>query len=309
MAELIKASESIDRWMSEVVSVQQQRDAAIAQNNDLLSVIAEAASRRFMMQSMNDKQVAAELASWSEPDIGLVKVEAGSADEKSRVRITAMAILAGFRPGRDEFSIWGGRAPSLYIKEQGYRRLFARLPGCSSPDVQEGFPSLLTMDNDRKIWLTDGTAACKYNGETHTIMASGEYAIGIPATISKQDGQVVDNIDGIRAKVRRRLLQLLWKKVCTLSIEDLDETHGDDEPAGSVRVIEQQSQPASDDPWAEEKAHLQSPRAQAAWDKLAEAKGEAEIDSLMKHAAKVDMHTKDRQSLQRFADFLTGKAS
>lgn len=199
-----------------------------------------------------------------------------------------------------------GGVVNVMIKALGHRR---RLESIGAADIEakavarEMRKRPNSGDEAKFDMLIDAKASCVINGTLVETERSGEYPLILPCYES-------DGPDGHEAKAKRRILRDLWEKVSGVHEPvDASELAADVEPDADVIDADFVVTDEPSDPWAEEKARLQSPRAQAAWDKLAEARDEAEIESLMKHAAKVDMHTKDRQSLQRFADFLTGKAS
>jgi hypothetical protein len=143
------------------------------------------------------------------------------------VKITAMAILTGFAPGQEEFSVYNTKQGThLYVKENGYYKLFSKLKGASVPTVNHGYPELTTLPNGSMVWLFAGTASVEIHKQPYSHTCEGDYRIGIKAAESKTEaGKSTDNIAGISTKARRAFLQLLWKKVrCAANIDDHDET-------------------------------------------------------------------------------------
>ena len=223
MGELTK-TEQLTGWLSKVGSAQQMWAAAINSDDRLRIAFAEAEAKLALLESL-DETIAAYLLRFCDPKLQMVEVVNSPTDEE-KVRITAMAILTGLVPGNDDFAVFGGKGGAkLYIKENGYRKLFAKLAGCTAPDVQTGHPVFTDLGNGKKVWRVSGKALCKRNDQPYDVERVGEFAIGIP-------GYDSDNVAGISAKAQRRLLQLLWRKVVNVGMDDYEE----EQPAATVTV-------------------------------------------------------------------------
>jgi hypothetical protein len=219
----------VDSWLTNVSAAQDIWFSAINDDNPLRIAFAEATAKKLMLQTLkgeNAKHIAAHLLAFADPEIDMIEV-VGVPAQAEMIRVIAMGVITGFVPGQDEFSVFGTRnGADLYVKENGYYSLFSRLKGCSVPDVRDGFPELTKLDNGKLVWRVSGTASVEINGKTINQICEGPYAIGLQAAESRnQPGVSTDNVAGISAKARRRLLQLLWKKVrCSARIDDLDDT-------------------------------------------------------------------------------------
>ena len=293
----------VDTFMEQALSAKQMWLTAIDSDEPLKIAFAESRAKRLLLASLKDADISAELLAFCDPELAMIEVIQHCSDH-DKVRIVAIAILTGFAPGNQEFSVYGGKTPSLYIKEQGYRTLFARLSNCTSPDVNAGHPVWTTLGKDKQVWLVEGDASCSRGGVDHRVDCSGKFSIGIP-------GHATDNIDSVKAKARRRLLQLLWKKVSTASLNDSEDDYT--EPATVVvkpspAINEQPAEPVpeqsgSDNPWADEFTRLQTQRAKDAWNMLETTATVAGIEKIRKHLPGEIKDTKDREIVSRFADY------
>jgi hypothetical protein len=241
MGELTK-TEQLTGWLSKVGNAQQMWAAAINSDDRLRIAFAEAEAKLALLESL-DETIAAYLLRFCDPKLQMVEVVNNPTDEE-KVRITAMAILTGLVPGNDDFAVFGGKGGAkLYIKENGYRKLFAKLSGCTAPDVQTGHPVFTDLGNGKKVWRVSGKASCERHTQPYDVERVGDFAIGIP-------GYDSDNVAGISAKAQRRLLQLLWRKVVNVGMDDYEE----EQPASTVtvepvKVIEQPQQQTGADTW------------------------------------------------------------
>jgi hypothetical protein len=155
----------------------------------------------------------------TDPQISMVELANNPTDE-DRVRICAIAILSGFCPGEDQFAIFGAgrnkdgsaKGGKLYVKEAGFRKLFSHLN--IIPEVRTTHPEYCKFGTAGKsIWRVGGIASCTYQGHEYAVEFAGEELIGIP-------GYDSDNVAGIAAKARRRMLQALWSKVSPILTSD-----------------------------------------------------------------------------------------
>lgn len=251
-----KDDQVVENWLTQVSAAQDVWFSALNADNQLRIAFAEANAKKLLMQTLtgeNSKQIAAHLLAFA--DVGMVEL-IGSPSQADIVKITAMAILTGFAPGQEEFSVYNTtQGTHLYVKENGYYKLFSKLKGASVPTVNHGYPELTTLPNGSMVWLFAGTASVEINKHPYSHTCEGDYRIGIKAAESKKEaGKSTDNIAGISTKARRAFLQLLWKKVrCAANIDDHDETVKlvEIQPVVQPARIEAPPTPAAD-PWAAE---------------------------------------------------------
>jgi hypothetical protein len=150
------------------------------------------------------------------------------------VRVMAEAWTRGLIPGDSQYSVYGmgdKRPAKLYVKEMGYREYLKQF-GATNIDIKAGYPMLRKEGSSPEVWECDGTAACEYNGTKYTIDLSGKWAVRLPAKRSRDGGDITDNIDGIRAKVKRRLAKDLYEKISG----EISDEENDEEPAESAQA-------------------------------------------------------------------------
>jgi hypothetical protein len=240
----------LDSFLSRVTAAQTSLIQAIKANDALRASFADAEARMIILESI-DPNVAAYLLRFCDQRLAMVEV-VNTGDKDRMVQVMALAILNGFVPGRDQFGIHSGK---LYVKEGGYRKLFTTIGDCGPADVSVGHPEFADLGNGKKVWRVDGVASVTFRGVEHVVECVRDYAVGIP-------GHATDNIDGIKTKARRRLLQLLWKKVSAIGLDDSEDDYVTPQP--SVQVVEPkqiaESSPASPptglDGWAESRKSL-----------------------------------------------------
>lgn len=219
----------------------------------MLAAFAQADARADLLESLKNEAIAAKLLRITSPELNMVELANNPTDE-DRVRIAAIALLNGFVPGDDQYAIFGGgydrdRKPKpgkLYVKEAGYRTLFAHLGIVPIIEVSHPeFADLGTKDSKgqaKKIWLVRGCAECLYRGQGYEVTFGENNPIGLP-------GYESDNVAGIAAKARRRMLQALWQRVSPIlnadevSDDDTGETAPQDAPA---RLPEPEAKPKSE---------------------------------------------------------------
>jgi len=204
-------TDQLEGFLSRVSSVQTSLIQAINSNEPLRAAFAEAEAKMILLEQITP-EVSAYLLRFCDPKLDMVEV-VNTADKDKQIRCVAMGILNGFVPGKEQFGIHTGK---LYVKEAGYRKLFSKINGCGVPDVQVGHPDLVDLGNGKKVWKVDGVASVKHRDIEHAVECVRDFAIGIPS-------HGTDHIDGIKTKARRRLLQLLWKKVSSIGLEDSEE--------------------------------------------------------------------------------------
>jgi hypothetical protein len=141
----------------------------------------------------------------------------------------AEAWTRGLIPGQAQYSVYGGgdkRPAKLYIKEMGYRELLRQF-GATNIDIKAGYPILRKEGNGPEVWECEGTASCDYGGTKYPVELTGKWAVRLPAKRSRDSGDITDNIDGIRAKVKRRLVKDLYEKISG----EISDEENDEEPA------------------------------------------------------------------------------
>ena len=247
--EVIKSTAS--QMMQSLDSARQHWLAAVAEGNPMLMAVAEADAKATMLQQIRQQQVAAMLLRFCDPELAMTEI-VGNCGDGEKIRCTGLAILSGFVPGKDEYAIFAGKGNSpskVYVKENGYRKLLGILPGCQIGDVQVGFPQIETLDGGVEVWSVAGRADCTVDGRKISVEAAGQFSIRLPVKRSRQDSSVIDNVDGIAAKARRRLLQQLWRKATGSSFID-DANDADSIQPHEIEVIDAgpvpQLQPAAD---------------------------------------------------------------
>jgi hypothetical protein len=179
------------------------------------------------------------------------------------VRVMAEAWTRGLIPGQAQYSVYGmgeKRPAKLYIKEMGYRELLRQF-GATNIDIKAGYPILRKEGNSPEVWESDGTATCEYAGTKYTIDLSGKWAVRLPAKRSRDNGDVTDNIDGIRAKVKRRLAKDLYEKISgEIGDEENDEEPTEPPQPTPARIQRVTEQPNNSDRNFAEEADQLAPR-------------------------------------------------
>jgi hypothetical protein len=207
--------------------------------------LAEADAKLALLEQIKQQHVYTLLARFCVAGTGMTEM-VGNVSESEAVRCTGLAILSGFMPGRDEYAIFAqkGAPAKVYVKEPGYRKLLSMIPGCVMGDVKVGYPQIQQLDQNIEAWAVNGFANCRLNGALIEIRAEGEYAVRLPVKRSREYKDVVDNIDGIAAKARRRLVQMLWRKVTGSSfVDDANEADHENPDPETVIVVESTPQP------------------------------------------------------------------
>jgi hypothetical protein len=109
------------------------------------------------------------------------------------------------------------------------------------PEVKTEHPEWVEFGSaGKKCWRVGGSASCTYNGADYSIEMTGDERLGIP-------GYESDNVAGVAAKARRRLLQALWSMVSPI----LTSEHSEDDQDVPVVMQEQAPLLTQDQPVAE----------------------------------------------------------
>lgn len=245
MGELITKDGTIEGWIDRIDRSRSELIRAAESGNRVHAAFALADARADLIESIKSEAIAAKLLRITSPEIGLVELANNPTDE-DRVRIAANALLNGFVPGDDQYAIFGGgrdrdsrpKPGKLYIKENGFRKLFSHLG--IVPQVEVGHPEFAALGTGqpKKIWQVIGRAFCTYRGQQYAVAFSKSNPIGLP-------GYESDNIAGIAAKARRRMLQALWQLVSpVLQVEAIDDDGNElSEVVEPVRIESQPTQP------------------------------------------------------------------
>jgi hypothetical protein len=228
-------TESRDRWL-----------AAVDGGDPMEIALAEADAKLSLLEQVKQPNIYQLLARFCVPGTGMTEM-VGNVSEPEAVRCTGLAILSGFVPGREEYAIFAqrGSAAKVYVKENGYRKLLGMLPHCVMGDVKVGYPQIQQLDGKVEVWAVAGEADCTVSGKRVSVEAKGEFAVRLPVKRSRESKEVIDNVDGIAAKARRRLLQMLWRKVSgSAFVDDANEADALNPDPNNVIVVESAPQPA-----------------------------------------------------------------
>ena len=212
---------------------------AIRQRDEMQAAMIRADALLTAIDAANTEQVAAVLLRMAHPDAGMVEV-VGEGSNRETVRVMAMALFCGFTPGRGEFAIFHGRAKSaLYLKDAGIRKLLVQ-QGCEPPQVSAHFPVQTQLKNGMTVWAVEGEASTVYDGKTYRVQFTGAGAVKLPCKFFKNSSDTSDNIDGIIAKARRRMLLELMRVVQSAAgMTPEDSNEADDAVIeGKVQVLD-----------------------------------------------------------------------
>ena len=225
------AKTSIGDWLDRIDSTRNTLIESTKSGNRIASAFAMAEARCELIDSLKDESIRAKLLRITDPEIAMVEL-ANNPTPDDRIRVCAIAILSGFTPGSDEFAVFGGgkAAGKLYVKERGFRVLFSHLG--IVPEVRTTHPEYVPFGvNGKKVWRVGGSASATYQGKEYAVEFEGDKLLGIP-------GYDSDNVAGVSAKARRRILQALWVKVSPILTAD----HVDDDvetvPIAAAKVID-----------------------------------------------------------------------
>lgn len=212
---------------------------AVRQRDEMQAAMIRADALLTAIDAANTEQVAAVLLRMAHPDAGMVEV-VGEGSNRETVRVMAMALFCGFTPGRGEFAIFHGRAKSaLYLKDAGIRKLLVQ-QGCEPPQVSAHFPVQTQLKNGMTVWAVEGDASTIYDGKIYRVQFSGAGSVKLPCKFFKNSSDTSDNIDGIIAKARRRMLLELMRVVQSAAgMTPEDSNEADDAVIeGKVQVID-----------------------------------------------------------------------
>jgi hypothetical protein len=158
---------------------------------------------------------------------GRILVEGGKQPMPERVySVIAEAESKHLDLGTNQYSIWTNG--TLYIKENGFRKLFELRRDCSELDTNISPPVWMKLQ-DRSCWHVPVKA---------WVMVKGRGKISVDCTVGV-NGNVTDGINKIEAHAERSALRKLWKKVTSIQMEG-DER--DDTVDVGVIVVESEPQ-------------------------------------------------------------------
>jgi hypothetical protein len=204
------------------------------------------------IEAAQTEQAAAALLRMAHPDTGMVEV-VGEGSNRETVRVMAMALFCGFTPGRQEFAIFHGRVKSaLYLKDAGIRKLLVQM-GCEPPAANAGFPMQVQLKSGLTVWAVEGEASTVYDGKTYRVAFTGQGSVKLPCKFFKNSNDSSDNIDGIIAKARRRMLLELMRVVQSAAGMTPEDSNEADDTTIDARIevidagpVQQQSAPEPD---------------------------------------------------------------
>lgn len=212
---------------------------AIQRRDEMQAAMVRADGLLQAIDAARTEQVAAVLLRMAHPDAGLVEI-VGEGSNNETVRVMAMALFCGFTPGKGEFAIFHGRAKSsLYLKDAGIRKLLVQ-QGCEPPQVSAHFPVQTQLKSGLTVWSVEGEASTVYEGKTYRVQFSGPGSVKLPCKFFKNSSDTSDNIDGIIAKARRRMLLELMRVVQSAAGMVAEDSNEGDETAieGKVQIID-----------------------------------------------------------------------
>jgi hypothetical protein len=264
MGELITAnlkntdgSETVmQQWTQDLASTRSTMFSGIKTGDKLMMAFAKARAMQQILSTTKNERLKAELLIVTDPDVAMVEL-ANNPTPDDRVRICAIACMTGFVPGSGEFGIFGGgndkngkaKPGKLFVKEAGYRTLFAQLGVVAHVEVDH--PEYVPFGTSgKKVWRVAGRAHVEVNGEHHeAVYQIGSNGIDFRLGIS---GYESDIIASVTAKARRQMLKQLWTMVSPMLSED----HADDDdvlpqntdqPAAITQQIEKQPEPTQEE--------------------------------------------------------------
>jgi hypothetical protein len=155
---------------------------------------------------------------------GRILVEGGAKPPDDKCySVIAQAESRGFDICTDQYSIWSNG--KIYIKENGFRKLFEMREDCSELDTDIKPPQFMKLQ-DRSCWHVPVRA---------WVMVKGRGKVSVDCTVGV-NGNLTDGINKIEAHAERSVLRKLWKKVTSIA---MDEDEGDDTVPGSVIVVDE----------------------------------------------------------------------
>jgi hypothetical protein len=251
MGELITAdlkntdgSETVmQTWTQDLASTRASMFSGIRNGDKIMMAFAKARAMRQIISTTKNERLRAELLIVTDPEVAMVEL-AHNPTPEDRVRICAIACMTGFVPGSGEYGIFGGgqdrsgnaKPGKLFIKEAGYRTLFAQVGAVAHVEVDH--PEYVAFGTSgKKVWRVAGRAYVDIADEHHeAVYQIGQNGIDFRLGIA---GYESDIIAAVTAKARRQMLKQLWSMVSPMLTED----HADDDdilPQPEAAAITQQ---------------------------------------------------------------------
>lgn len=229
--------------------------------NRVLATMVKADAMLSVLEAAEHPNVAACLLRLANPRLQLVE-RVGNSENAEVVRVMALALFLGFTPGENEFAIYGAgkTSSSLYIKEMGYYRIL-QLLGCTDIHVDDGHPYTHEFKPGEQVWAAEGTVSCTFRGKRYVVTFGPENFVAIPLKTYRGSSESSDQIDGVKTKIRRRMLQALWRRVKAEAGALIDDEHDTDDGAtgtGTVTVIEASAAPVTAADFTDDVAALQT---------------------------------------------------
>ena len=219
----------MQKWTEDLASTRATMFSGIRNGDKMMMAFAKARAMKQIISTTNNERLKAELLIVTDPDVAMVELANGPTPD-DRVRICAIACMTGFVPGSGEFGIFGGgkdrdgksKPGKLFVKEPGYRTLFAQLGVTAQVEVDH--PEYVSFGTaGKKVWRVAGRAFVDVAGERYeAVYKIGDNGIDFRLGIS---GYESDIIAAVSAKARRQMLKQLWSMVSPMMSED----HADDD--------------------------------------------------------------------------------
>jgi len=155
---------------------------------------------------------------------GRILVEGGKQPVVERCyAVIAEAESKHFDIGTKQYSIWSNG--TLYVKEDGFRRLFELRDDCSELDT----------DIKPPVWMKLQDRSCWHVPVKAWVTVKGRGKVSVDCTVGV-NGNLADGIAKIESHAERSVLKKLWKKVTSIVIEEEGEN---DIVNGSVIIVEE----------------------------------------------------------------------
>jgi len=184
--------------------------------------------------------------------------------------VVIAAVLNGVSIVGNEFNVVAGE---FYVAKNGWKRKLKKA-GFSRIDVQIGRPEDVregtpNSKGNRKISaMFCGSASCQKDGETFPVTATRSDLGDFRVEVDAWGASLMDVQTGLRGKAEARLLRKLWGYVA-------DEPEPDDnEPEGSVIVVEPDPEPAKKTEWTKAQESDFAPDFVAEWKAIAARVGQ-----------------------------------
>jgi len=211
-------------WTQDLAATRASMFSGIKTGDKIMMAFAKARAMQQILKTTQNERLKAELLIVTDPDVAMVEL-AHNPTPEDRVRICAIACMTGFVPGSGEYGIFGGgkdrdgkaKPGKLFVKEPGYRTLFAQL-GCVA-HVEVDHPEYVAFGTSgKKVWRIAGRAYVDVADQRHEVTYEvGKNGIDFRLGIS---GYESDIIASVTAKARRQMLKQLWSIVSPMLCDD-----------------------------------------------------------------------------------------